>query len=285
MTSDNPLFDLKSLTEPVSKLIETIGNGIGIVYEPTRIRRKAKAEAEALQILADGSSKAAEVTWRAQTRLDYLELRRQKNIEAIVKSSSLHLPEKVSSQPVDEDWIVGFFGQCQDVGDIDMQSLWAKLLAGEVATPGSFSKRTLSTVRLMDKCDADLFTKFATYVWRVGRRCGHLDTYEARQRFRELNLREPELLHLHSIGLLGEPYPTEIPIPEGEHIWRYHSRSFRVVATYETHLPGHLLSQVGCELLSISGAKEDREYLESVAHAEGAHMAWRESIEEIMTGA
>ena len=164
--SDSPLIDLK-LTEPLTKLIETVGNGIGVLYEPTRIRRKARADADAIKILAAGRIQAQGLEARAQTRLHHIELRRQKNIEAIVQQAAYQMPKEVSSKPVDEDWVADFFGACQDVGNDNLQSLWARLLAGEVTSPGSFSRRTLHAVKMMTKEDANLFTKLAGFVWRA----------------------------------------------------------------------------------------------------------------------
>lgn len=40
-------LSLSGLSEPGTKLIEKISDAIGVLYEPTRIRKKAKAEAEA----------------------------------------------------------------------------------------------------------------------------------------------------------------------------------------------------------------------------------------------
>jgi hypothetical protein len=47
------LIDLKALSEPACKLIETVGYAIGALYEPTRIVRKAKAEAKAMKVQAE----------------------------------------------------------------------------------------------------------------------------------------------------------------------------------------------------------------------------------------
>ena len=74
------------------------------------------------------------------------------------------IPESVAYSPVDEDWITEFFGHCQDVGNETMQSLWARLLAGEVTQPGSFSLLTLSTVKTLTQSDAMLFTNLCRFV-------------------------------------------------------------------------------------------------------------------------
>ena len=74
------------------------------------------------------------------------------------------LLQEVSQEPLDWDWAVKFFEMCKDVGNEDMQSVWAKILAGETAQPGSFSLRTLALVKTIRKVEAELFTKLCSFV-------------------------------------------------------------------------------------------------------------------------
>jgi len=147
----------KALAEPLKKLIEVVAAGCGRVYEPTGIRRKARAEAEATVLREVAKANASEFARRAVERVIDIEERRQRNIEAIASEAARVLPEKVNSDPVDPDWTVRFFAECQDVGNDQMQSVWARLLAGEVAHPGSFSQRTLSVVKNLRPKEAQHF--------------------------------------------------------------------------------------------------------------------------------
>ena len=158
-------IDLQALSKPTCKLITAVSNSIGILYEPTRIRRRAKAKAAARTILAKNRADVQDIEARAAERLHNRELRRQRNIESITHRALATLPQTVSDDPVDEDWIAHFFAQCQDVGNEQMQSVWATILAGEVASPGSFSLRTLNVVKVLRQHDAQLFNQFCTFVW------------------------------------------------------------------------------------------------------------------------
>jgi hypothetical protein len=44
-----------------------------------------------------------------------------------------------------------------------MQTLWAKVLAGEANSPGMFSKRTVNMLSSLDKTDAQLFTSLCGF--------------------------------------------------------------------------------------------------------------------------
>ena len=144
----DPIALIGSLTEPITKLIETTSNGIGTLYEPTRIRKKAEAEAHAATVQAhsevkvarirvEGERELAELADRANERLAAKELRRQGNIEAIVTKAAHQLPDSVSKQPVDADWAVQFFNYAEDIGNEEVQFIWAGILAGEVNQPGA----------------------------------------------------------------------------------------------------------------------------------------------------
>jgi hypothetical protein len=147
----------KALSAPMTKLIEVIAAGCGKVYEPTGIRRKATAEGQALVIMEEARSRASEISVRAAQRLIDTEERRQRNIESITHEAAKLLPEEVSSEPVDEDWAARFFVESQDIGAKEMQDVWAKILAGEVTKPGSFSRRTLSVLKDISIRDAQAF--------------------------------------------------------------------------------------------------------------------------------
>lgn len=41
------------LTDPLTKLIETVSSGIGKLYEPVHIKRMAKARATEIQLIGD----------------------------------------------------------------------------------------------------------------------------------------------------------------------------------------------------------------------------------------
>jgi len=163
------LIDLGKVSKPISKLIDAVSQGIGTLYEPTRIRRRARAEADAALIKAEGDIRKRELLKRAANRLAFQEMRRQENIENIVEIAAASLPETVSEEPVDKDWISRFFDECKDVSNEELQKIWGRLLAGEVANPKSCSRKTLAILKDLSQEDAKLFTDFCSFVWvRLG---------------------------------------------------------------------------------------------------------------------
>ena len=157
----------ESASQPICKLIESIRAGVGLIYEPTHIKRIAAAESEALIIRAQGEMEVANLRQRAVARLTNVETRRQANIESVVKIAADSMPEECSPDPVDQDWMANFVDGCKDVGNEEVQELWGKLLAGEVAEPGSFSRRGLNSLKLMSSFDAGLFMLIGFRVWKM----------------------------------------------------------------------------------------------------------------------
>lgn len=155
---------LQAVSQPVVKLLDMVQAACGVAFEPARIRRRAKAEADALVIQDDANALLLE---RAKARLEAKEVRRQENIEAVVGIAADALPDEVSKENVSPDWVTRFFDKCQDVSDEQMRRLWGRLLAGEVAAPGSYSLRTLESVALLSELEARNFARLCSGSMRL----------------------------------------------------------------------------------------------------------------------
>ena len=196
------LINLGDLSKPATVLIEKVCSAVGIVFEPTRIRRKAKAEADAQQISAVGQIEVDALQRRALERLVHQEARKQANIESITAQAATSLPPTANTEALNEDWLAHFFKQCDTVSDSEMQSLWSKVLAGEATAPGTYSRRTVDLVSTLDKADALLFTAFGEFVWVIGESNPLIydlgnDVYKAK------GITFESLKHLDSIGLIS----------------------------------------------------------------------------------
>lgn len=168
--------DSKDVADVTKKLIDTIKAPFSWWAKRREPIDKAKAETEAMLIRAQAIEPLAEslgitkedataLVLRSEQREYFEKVRHQKNIENIAQQASEMLPHEVSDEPVDPDWTADFLENCKNVSNEEMQSIWARILAGEVAQPGSFSKRTLAFVKTLSKQEAFLFTKFCNLLW------------------------------------------------------------------------------------------------------------------------
>ena len=157
----------KALSVPITKLVEVVAAGCGRVYEPIGIKRMAVADGAALVLREEAKARGSEIAMRAANRLLDMEVQRQENIEAVTQIALEQLPQDVSEEEVSRDWAVKFFREAQDVSNEHMRLIWGKLLAGEVARPGSFSHRTLTVVSNLSPGEANKFEALCALTARL----------------------------------------------------------------------------------------------------------------------
>lgn len=181
--------DVKAdLSKPLLRLIEVSANAVGTMYQDTigadlTVRRQIKlAEAEkAIKLIKADTEN--ELLIRSQRRFLLQEARRQLNIEDVIQGAITHLPETVSEEKPTEDWTTSFFNIAQDISDDDMKAIWSKILAGEITRPGTYSKRTLETLKNLSQHEARTFVKlmsftFGNYViFKLGNDTGTLNPF------------------------------------------------------------------------------------------------------------
>lgn len=166
-TDSNGLKVLNDLTKPATELVNRIAEATGVLFEPRRIVRRAKAEAEAKIINAKADIEITDLQKRAMTRFIQEEGRKQQNMEDIIEQAIPLLNENPKTEEVEQDWLVNFFDKCRLVSDEDMKMVWSKILAGENNEPHSFSKRTVNLLASLDKSDAELFANLCNFAVTV----------------------------------------------------------------------------------------------------------------------
>ena len=166
------------LAGPAEKLIERVSDGIGVLYEPTRIRRKAKAEADAKEtearkeiemdrLLVQAQPGNKDLARRALIRFVQEETKAQQNMEDVLQGATRYLNADAEPDKIDDDWLTHFFDRCRTVSNKQMQDLWSRILAGEANQAGAFSKRTVEFVSTVSKRDAEQFTRLCRHVWAI----------------------------------------------------------------------------------------------------------------------
>lgn len=175
----------KVLVEPTMKLLDMVGGAIGTAYEPRHKRKMADATAYEINAIADAMRNAADMPvvynqdgvainsedfnrlmQRAGTRLVLQETTKQYNIESVIDNAYdiLEKEDVCSAEPVEQGWINNFFDSVANISDEDLQKLWGIILAGEIKTPGKFSKRTLDVLSKLSKKEADMFERIVPFI-------------------------------------------------------------------------------------------------------------------------
>jgi hypothetical protein len=265
MSDEKSLINLGDISKPVTILIKKVSDAVGVLYEPSKVVKIAKAEAEAEKIKALASIELTEIQERAMARLVHQEARKQENIEAITSQAAASLSDNANVEDLEEDWVAHLFKQCDTVSDEEMQSIWSKLLSGEANKPGTYSKRTVDFVASMDKKDADLFTKFCQFCCFLGRVMPFImkaddDVYTSK------GLGFVALKHLDSIGLISFESTSgyrQLSLAKYVQIYYFGTpilMEFNKDNDNELNIGKVMLTQAGQELSQVCGAERNEDF-------------------------
>lgn len=217
---------------------------------------------------------------RLKQRLQTREHRRQNNLESILSLALDYAPAKVNNDELDIDWLNSFMQQAEDISSPAMQKLWARILASESAKPGSFSLKTLATLKQLTSREADILRRAQAISSRDSRHMSNkiiTGYYRKPSLLTLLTLNAPVNLNLARAGLsypdvltlcdLGVLYPAAIESGEleltaplqlliGSETLVLTPKSKGLVLTY------HKYTAQGEELLRLLPTKSQQAYIE-----------------------
>jgi hypothetical protein len=162
-----PINSETDLGPAAKALVEKIGDAIGAAWEPVGKVLNAYAEVKVDEIKAVGGIKTEATRRRAIERVIAEETKKQENLEAIYGKTFALLEPSTSPETIrsiDDDWLVAHSEKARLCSDDEMQNLWAKILAKQANKPGSFNKRCLNVVSVLEKYDAECFTSLCRFV-------------------------------------------------------------------------------------------------------------------------
>ena len=281
--SGNPL-DLLGMAKPVSTFIEKCSDAVGGLAKPwqeKRVRRaeaegdadaaiiRAQGEAEAELIRAQSSIQLSDLQREAMHRLFVEEERYQSSMKIILLEADEQVDkEAFVAEEMDDDWIVNFFQNARIVSDDEMQTLWARILAGEANEPSSFSRKTVNIMADLGKRDAQLFKALADFVWEIDGRSVIVDIDVTDEFYTKRDINFESMSTLTELGLIARMIPgfdssarmirghePVLPVSDQKAIASYGTQTLELCFD---KLSGNYLwvgswkfTQVGVELLSI----------------------------------
>ena len=113
-------------------------------------------------------------------RLSYVEMYKCRNFLQIAKRADemvasyqasqpdIEVEEKVDQDSFSFDWLMRFFDAVGNISNEDLQQLWGRVLANEIAKPKACSLRTLDMIRNMSSEEANIFSNLCRYVMQSG---------------------------------------------------------------------------------------------------------------------
>ena len=169
--------------------MDKIQSALGLPKDPQRIKDVATAKAEARLTKAkakggealinedykqkkkvkklENRTEIKEVIKSTKNRVIATEVRNQENLESIARRSIPLLNKNAIPEEMDDDWIVNMLDKSKLFSDELMQELFARILAGEANSPGSFSKKSVNLLAEIEKKDAICFRSLCRFNWNL----------------------------------------------------------------------------------------------------------------------
>lgn len=277
---DTKAYEITKLTEAkvgamkmITAAIKESSDGVGgINYNEGGMTIESLKEKKTLSLQSSPDPSLEE---RTRSRIDYQEAKRQHNIEGVTSFAFEELKDEppVTDEPVDEGWASRFFEYAKDVSSEEMQSIWGRILAGEIKQPNTYSLRTLEVLRNLTKKEAELFTivcKLAldhegvSYLYR-----SQSNSFLSERGVDFVNLavlREAGLVHEGEFTSLRFLQPTEGP-PAVFTANRIAIFLDKKVGSPQKDLPVYVFTQVGTQLSKLVKAEPDLDFLNAFAES------------------
>lgn len=145
---------------------------------------------------------------RALRKTHYDQIRKQKNIETILKKAIAYCNDENITEKANADWFSRFLSLAENVSNETMQGLWAKILAGEISQPGLFSLKSLITFQDMSIYDAKLFAKLCSIACNDKAKKNYYVLFGSSQK--------PSLLNIFSARRIANVNLSQFSLPYSE---------------------------------------------------------------------
>jgi hypothetical protein len=205
-TSDGIVAAAKALADPIRLAIEKIATGVGALYEPTSIRRKALAEVDAEFIKAIGKEDVAALSQAAENRTVYRRIRQEMNLRLIADRTWKNFEDTTvppDASPPPDEWVDEFTDQCKDASTDELRELWARLYVAETKMSGTVPRRVLRIVRDLDASLAKSFSRLLGCC--IEAEDGRLNVLAFPDWLSGVNLSFRDLRELEDVGLVTIP--------------------------------------------------------------------------------
>lgn len=257
----------------------------------------ALAKTVAEQAIAD-----PELVERAKARFIGTAIQQQENIEAVINGATEHLPQLpapqdptepasesdnspsdqhsdadtdderlVDENPLNADWAATFTGIAENASTIELRERLSKVLAGEITSPGTYSRATVRAIAELERSDLKAMEAVMPYV---------LDACLMRTRS-EVSLPPIEnLLELDEAALISEAnsflsHKTDISTVENDHFF-YGGREWGLIVTvnvgHRLDFPVIPLTRTGIAVVDLLGRPDERAILRRIADELPAHI-------------
>lgn len=180
---------------------------------------------------------------------------------------SSHTLQPISEREIGAQWLQRWRQWSQDIHDVELQRLWARLLAREVAAPGRYSLATVETLGTIGERDIAGVQLLARYIF------GEF-IFDARDRYFQPQLHDVWLQSAEALGLLHSidmQRSVNLHSQSGDEqeplLLINHRRALQIsgLNAAGVQLPVLRLTAIGKQIFQLCGAEADMAYLLDLA--------------------
>jgi hypothetical protein len=155
-------MELVPFQEAIAEGVKAIRSACGVSTEPVFVYLRALAEAAATRKLTDAHTDRSRSLQVAKHLSEIREIEHAFNLQNVIARAALHVKCGDKLSLPDPDWFKTFDGGA-NVSNSEMQEMWGRILAGELKSPGSFSRRSLAIVCELDQHAARSFAQLCRF--------------------------------------------------------------------------------------------------------------------------
>jgi len=219
---------------------------------------------------------------RSARRLQMRVEQQQRNLERVITLALNYCTEQMTAQDVDPDWFQFYCELVQNISTHSMQKLWAKILAGEISSPGSFSLKTLNLLQQMSYKDAvslqmasslscrirsqepahiyfGYVQQGSVWRWLAGKSRGLLN-------LSQFGLSYPQILNLIDLGLIHQTEIESGELNKNQPLqWYYHQQMLQGSSKRQgVILQYYKFTSIGAELLPLLSGQPNPAYWQAL---------------------
>lgn len=262
-----------------TEIIQFIANNVSTFFSPVNIiagslftaifLRKNTATQEFEKLKAGKFQEVADELLESG-KMTYTEYYKANNFLNVAKKADAfyvqmnHENEKNCQH--DLDWFMRFYEIVGNISDEKVQDMWARIMAGEISNPHSYSLSTIDVLKNIGKQEAELFSDVLSYCIVNG--CDILlpnyDTYLER-----CGINYSQVMRLSELGLIYNDATIVLntPISQEEKILFLNGNYIITIRSQKAHITNAKIKQfplttVGKELASlVEGSVSDSDFI------------------------
>lgn len=204
-------------------------------------------------------------------KMTFTEYYKANNFLQVAKKADEYYSKKNSKEETssyDFDWFVRFYEAVGNISDEKMQDIWAKILAGEISHPSSYSLKTLDVLKNISKRDAELFVKVCSCSFSMGNNHVFLPNNDAYIDGHDIKYIDIMKLNEHGLIFNDGTIGYTVSITKEPRILFINNNLIMTIASAsgkeeKATIKQYLFTEVGAELSSIISEKpSDDDFIE-----------------------